>query len=137
MAIFDDNKGLCPNCNNHSGFALVEGYRVWPPVPDRQGNDDQPCPGVPGTESPELDATVLEPIRSLYREASECRNAGAFRGAGVLYRAAVEELVKDQGGTGRNLHDRIENLRGKPEFPGQLVDDGDAVRPASGSSPDA
>ncbi len=50
-----------------------------------------------------------------------CENAGALRGAGVLYRAAVEALVSQQGATDGPLFKRIENLRGSPVD--ELVDD--------------
>jgi hypothetical protein len=166
VAIFDDNQGLCPNCQNHSGFQEVERFRVWPTVwHPGQTNKNPPkvkvnlvilschychktvvlrdqIVEVPPAEiggEPEsflnralvyprrsprnLDQTVPESIRSLYREASECEAAGAFRGAGVLYRAAVEELVNHQGGTGKDLYHRIESLKAKNDFPSQLVND--------------
>ncbi len=49
-------------------------------------------------------------MRSLYREASRAENVGALRGAGALYRAAVEELVASQQAEGRDLYQRIEGL---------------------------
>lgn len=49
-------------------------------------------------------------VASLYEEASICEDAGALRAAGVLYRAATEEMVKDQGGTGRDLKAKINSL---------------------------
>ena len=39
----------------------------------------------------------------------------ALRAAGVLYRAVVEELVKDQGGTGKDLFHQIDSLQGRLE----------------------
>ncbi len=60
----------------------------------------------------ELPAEAPEAVRSLYREASIVEHAGALRGAAVLYRAAAEELVKDQGAAGGDLYHRIEALRG-------------------------
>ncbi|MCV7586334.1 DUF4145 domain-containing protein [Micrococcus luteus] len=38
-----------------------------------------------------------------------------MRAAGVLYRAVVEELVKDQGGTGKDLFHQIDSLQGRLE----------------------
>ncbi|MFD8740763.1 DUF4145 domain-containing protein, partial [Streptomyces sp. NPDC059618] len=58
----------------------------------------------------QLPAESPEQMRSLYREASLCESAGALRAAGVLYRAATEEMVKDQGGTGRDLRAKIDSL---------------------------
>lgn len=54
-------------------------------------------------------------MRSLFREASVAESAGAFRGAAGLYRAAVEALVDDQEVSGRDLHAKIEGLRGRVE----------------------
>jgi hypothetical protein len=68
-----------------------------------------------------LDSAAPNGVRSLYQEASVCENKGALRGAGVLYRAAVEELVKDQGGTGANLYAKIDSLKGK--LADELVED--------------
>lgn len=70
----------------------------------------------------ELHETVPDAIRSLYAEASKCEQASAMRGAGVLYRAAVEELVKDQGAAGKDLYNKIEDLKIKGLDDG-LVDD--------------
>lgn len=49
-------------------------------------------------------------VREVYSEAALAEAAGAFRLAGVGYRSAVEQIVKDRGATGKNLYDRISNL---------------------------
>jgi hypothetical protein len=49
----------------------------------------------------ELDVSVPEVVRSLYSEASIAEFAGASRGAAALYRAAVEELCRAEGVTGK------------------------------------
>jgi hypothetical protein len=59
----------------------------------------------------ELPVQAPESIRSLYREASVAENASCLRGAAGLYRAVVEELMRDQSAEGRDLHARIEALR--------------------------
>ncbi|MBG6095960.1 DUF4145 domain-containing protein [Nocardioides luteus] len=76
----------------------------------------------PNPSPRELHETVPDAIRSLYGEASTCEQAGALRAAGVMYRAAVEELVKERGATGQNLYARIEDLKTKG-LDGDLVDD--------------
>lgn len=58
---------------------VTEVRQVWPERPPR-----------------ELPPQAPDQVRSLYREASLAENAAAFRGAAALYRAAVEELVKDR-----------------------------------------
>ncbi|MFD3553861.1 DUF4145 domain-containing protein [Streptomyces goshikiensis] len=65
----------------------------------------------------ELSPDVPEMVRTLFTEASRAENAGGFRLAGVGYRAAVEEICKDQGATKYTLHDKIEELaaRGLPQ----------------------
>lgn len=69
-----------------------------------------------------LHETVPDGIRSLYAEASKCEHAGAMRAAGVMYRAAVEELVKERGATGRDLYTKIEALKSSG-LDDDLVDD--------------
>ena len=76
---------------------------------------------APATLGVELPDAAPAPVRDCFAEASVCQQAGALRGAAVLYRAAVEELVKEQGATGGKLYDQIESLRTK--LPDDLVQD--------------
>lgn len=69
----------------------------------------------------QLHEAAPEEVRSLFAEASTCEEAKAFRAAGVMYRAAVEELVKDQGATGPNLYQKIDSLKGT--LSDELVED--------------
>lgn len=80
-------------------------------------DEDQSQPIVrkmiaPATATRALPAETPEAVKSLFQEASVCEAAGALRAAGVLYRAVVEELVKDQGGTGKDLFHQIDSLQG-------------------------
>lgn len=59
----------------------------------------------------ELPAEAPTAVADLYREASVAENAGAMRGAAGLYRAVVEELVKDRGAVGKDLYQRIGSLQ--------------------------
>lgn len=68
-----------------------------------------------------LHESAPEQVRSLYEEASKCEKGNAFRAAGVMYRATVEELVKDQQATGANLWAKIESLKAK--LSDELVED--------------
>ncbi len=73
-------------------------------------------------ESPrELHESAPESVRGLYAEGSTCEKAKAFRAAGVMYRATVEEVVKDQKATGSKLWHKIESLKGK--LADELVED--------------
>lgn len=77
---------------------------------------------VSPAESPrELHESAPEEVRSLFAEASTCEKAHAFRAAGVMYRATVEELVKEQGATGATLWHKIESLTGS--LSDELVED--------------
>lgn len=64
----------------------------------------------PDRSSRELPQETPGPVRDIFREASVCEAAGAFRGAAGLLRACVEEITSDQGATGRNLQDKINDL---------------------------
>ncbi|MFC8311866.1 DUF4145 domain-containing protein [Streptomyces olivaceus] len=74
--------------------------QVWP----------EPLPRNLSEDAPEL-------VRSLFTDASKAENAGSYRLAGVGYRAAVEEICKDQGATKYKLDDKITELaeRGLPQ----------------------
>lgn len=77
---------------------------------------------VSPAESPRaLHESAPEGVRSLFAEASTCEKAKAFRAAGVMYRAAVEELVKDQNATGGDLFKKIDSLKG--QLSAELVED--------------
>lgn len=76
---------------------------------------------APGESPRALHESAPEAVRSLFAEASTCEKARAFRAAGVMYRAAVEELVKDQQATGPNLYEKIESLKGR--LSDELVED--------------
>lgn len=85
--------------------AAVNYYLIWPPKSPR-----------------DLDPAAPEAVRSLYTEASLCEEAGALRGAAAMLRAAVEELCKERGATGRWLADKIEDLTNRG-LSREVVDD--------------
>lgn len=103
----------CLHC--HKSIVLLEKTIVIP------GKDPSATPEIrqwrsmvsPHEPPRRLHESAPEAVRSLYVEASTCEKAKAFRAAGVMYRAAVEELVKDQHATGGTLWHKIEGLRGK------------------------
>jgi Domain of unknown function (DUF4145) len=49
-------------------------------------------------------------VREVFAEAALAEAAGAYRLAGIGYRATVEQIVKDKGASGRDLKQRILNL---------------------------
>ncbi|MFD5483054.1 DUF4145 domain-containing protein [Streptomyces hawaiiensis] len=49
-------------------------------------------------------------VREIFSEAALAEAAGAYRLAGVGYRAVVEQIAKEQGANGSNLYARIASL---------------------------
>lgn len=62
-----------------SSTVVKDIWQTWPETPPRQ-----------------LPLEAPDAVRSMYREASLAENVGALRGAAGLYRAAVEEIVREQ-----------------------------------------
>ncbi|MFM9449157.1 DUF4145 domain-containing protein [Streptomyces acidiscabies] len=69
----------------------------------------------------ELPADAPEMVRALYAEASRAESTGAYRLAGVGYRAVVEEICKDRGATGNTLYAKITDLANQG-LPQDVVD---------------
>ncbi|GHI04636.1 hypothetical protein AQI88_29580 [Streptomyces cellostaticus] len=67
--------------------------RVWPAQEPRPLSPDAP-----------------DKVRDLFLEAGRAEAVGAFRLAGVGYRSVVEEICKERGAAGRNLHAMISDL---------------------------
>ncbi|MFL9659419.1 DUF4145 domain-containing protein [Streptomyces sp. PB17] len=74
-----------------------------------------------------LDETAPQEVRDLFSEGTRCQEAGALRAAAAMYRAAVEELCRDRGATGRNLKDKIADLASRG-VPADVVRDLDEAR---------
>ncbi|MGP3753814.1 DUF4145 domain-containing protein [Streptomyces sp. IBSNAI001] len=50
-------------------------------------------------------------VREVFAEGALAEAAGAFRLAGIGYRATVEQIVKERGASGKNLYERITALK--------------------------
>ncbi|MFJ4633421.1 DUF4145 domain-containing protein [Streptomyces sp. NPDC088847] len=74
-----------------------------------------------------LDPAAPQEVRDLFSEGTRCQEAGALRAAAAMYRAAVEELCKERGATGRNLKEKIADLT-KRGVPADVVRDLDEAR---------
>ncbi|EDY45738.1 DUF4145 domain-containing protein [Streptomyces sp. SPB074] len=74
-----------------------------------------------------LDEAAPQEVRDLFGEGTKCQEAGALRAAAGMYRAAVEELCKDRGATGRNLKEKIADLTDRG-VPADVVRDLDEAR---------
>ncbi|MFF4751765.1 DUF4145 domain-containing protein [Streptomyces sp. NPDC002514] len=76
-------------------FETVELTQVYP--------EPNPEPRQISSDAPPL-------VRDVFREAALAEVSGAYRLAGVGYRAVVEQIVKEQDATGSNLYNRIASL---------------------------
>ncbi|MGW4299971.1 DUF4145 domain-containing protein [Streptomyces sp. NPDC004646] len=74
-------------------FRTIDLAQVWPTVTPR-----------------ELAPEAPESVREVFSEAALAEAAGALRLAGIGYRAAVEQIVKERGAAGNNLYERITGL---------------------------
>ncbi|WP_122263609.1 DUF4145 domain-containing protein [Ornithinimicrobium cerasi] len=124
-----------PNDPVHTGVMILECLHCKKSVivletearlpPDEAGGEEEVQTWrtlVSPSESPRtLHEAAPAGVRSLFAEASICERATAFRAAGVMYRATVEELVKDQNATGRDLYTKIDSLQG--QLPVDLIQD--------------
>ena len=111
----------CLHCEK-SMILLETVVRLPPEEPGGEKEERRWRTMVSPAESPRaLHESAPEAVRSLFAEASKCEKAKAFRAAGVMYRAAVEELVKDQGADDWGLKDKIKSLKGK--LSDELIED--------------
>ncbi|MER5889896.1 DUF4145 domain-containing protein [Streptomyces sp. NPDC001941] len=74
-------------------FRTIDLVQVWPAMTPR-----------------ELDPDAPEGVRDVFSEAALAEAAGAYRLAGIGYRATVEQIVKEQGASGNSLFERITGL---------------------------
>lgn len=64
----------------------------------------------PAQEPRPLSEDAPEKVRDLFLEAGRAEAVAAFRLAGVGYRSVVEEICKERGADGKNLHAMISDL---------------------------
>ncbi|MFC8419390.1 DUF4145 domain-containing protein [Streptomyces anthocyanicus] len=64
----------------------------------------------PERQPRELHASAPNAMRELFAEGARAEAAEAYRAAGAMYRAAVEELCKDRGAEGNSLFNKINDL---------------------------
>lgn len=84
------SKVTSPNGNRREVFSTISLEQVWPPRTPREL----------GPEAPAV-------VREVFDEAALAEAAGAYRLAGIGYRATVEQIVKNRGAAGRDLKQRI------------------------------
>ncbi|MGN9819623.1 DUF4145 domain-containing protein [Streptomyces sp. SD11] len=102
----------CDWCSNESAFLRL----VTITIKQTQGSSvrfymTQHLKQVWPSKTPRgLAPEVPDSVREVFAEAALAEAAGAFRLAGIGYRAAVEQIVKERGAEGRNLYERITGL---------------------------
>lgn len=106
--ITSEQQWVCSHCDQAT-LRLARNFRV---PTENGGSERREVKSLlyPKPTPRELDNSAPEAVRSAFAEAAVCQAAGATRAAGVMYRAAVEEICKERGASGRKLYDRIENL---------------------------
>lgn len=105
----------CPACDNTCViFTRHEKVRSV----DKEGKPtsewaETPMLIWPARRPRELEAAVPEKIRELFAEGSVAEHAGALRAAAALYRATVEKICADRGAQGKNLDQKINDLKNR------------------------
>jgi len=105
----------CPdiNCNSHIFVVMRDRDLVWQHPPSRVAFKTENIP-----------AGILE----TFDEAITCHAAGCFVAAAIMIRRTLEEICEDRGATGKDLKDRIGDLRTKIVLPQELFDAMDELR---------
>ncbi|MET9330853.1 DUF4145 domain-containing protein [Streptomyces cellulosae] len=103
----------CDWCSKDSVFLrLVEIVAVMLHGSMRERFDTLDVAQVWPNQAPrELAPEAPETVREVFAEAALAEAAGAFRLAGIGYRATVEQIVKERGAPGKNLYERITGLK--------------------------
>lgn len=76
----------------------------------------------PERQSRELHVSAPNAMRELFAEGARAEAAEAYRAAGAMYRAAVEELCKNLGAEGNGLFNKINDLANRG-VTREIVDD--------------
>ncbi|MFE0453072.1 DUF4145 domain-containing protein [Streptomyces sp. NPDC058914] len=84
---------MCSSSSTASAGSRTLISRVWPAQEPRPLSQDAP-----------------DKVRDLFLEAGRAEAVGAFQLAGVGYRSVVEEICKERGAAGKNLHAMIGDL---------------------------
>lgn len=107
----------CNNCQQH--FLTIRSD-------NRYGQILKSYPeGLPKT----VDSLIADNVRKDFEEALLCQSAGAYRGAAVLARRAVQSICLDKGAKkGENLHKQIKELFDKNIITQAIKDWADEVR---------
>lgn len=80
-------------------------------------------------ETIDFDSSGLPPlVLHAFKEAVVCHANNCFIAAAIMVRKTLEELCKDRGAVGKNLKEKISDLRSKIILPKELMDGLDDLR---------
>ncbi|MBI2855745.1 MAG: DUF4145 domain-containing protein [Chloroflexi bacterium] len=77
---------------------------------------------------PQLTQGIGEKVAFNYDQALRCRSAGALNTAAVMARATVESICQDLLATGRDLKERLNNLKESQKITPRLWEWADTIR---------
>ncbi len=100
----------CPNpkCNGHIFF-----------ISDNDGNLIKTYPSLKITFNSER---IPDRIKHSFDEALICHGNNCFIASAIMIRKTLEEICVDKSSEGKNLFNRIENLKSKIVLPKELID---------------
>jgi hypothetical protein len=74
-------------------------------------------------ESIDFDSTDLPPtVLEAFKEAVECHAHACYKASAIMVRKTLEEVCADRGAEGRNLKEKLNDLRGKLSLPKEMFD---------------
>ncbi|MET9402093.1 DUF4145 domain-containing protein [Kitasatospora sp. NPDC002965] len=95
-------------CRHCDKTVVLQRVRLWNPDGSWETEDVRQV--WPLLEPRTIADSAPSTVRELFLEGARSEAARAYRAAGAMYRAAVEELCKDRGAEGPNLFKKIEDL---------------------------
>jgi len=82
----------------------------------------------PPTRIPFKKDNIPTAILNTFDEAISSHSQGCYVAAAIMIRRTLEEICEDRGATGKNLKDRIADLKSKVLLPHELLDAMDEMR---------
>lgn len=104
---------VCPDCRGHV-FVVFEWDRLQKAYPPLRIDFDS--------------CDIPERIVKSFSEALDCHAHNYHISAAIMVRRTLEEICADRGATGKDLKDRIRDLKGKVILPLELFDAMDELR---------
>lgn len=145
----DNNSIYCPKCRCHTNLIYRAGYKILLGSGVHVYYTIEECNGCqqhflamrldnqhgkilktyPNKLPKPVNNLVINSVKKDFEEALLCQSVGAYRGAAVLARRAVQSICLDKGAKkGENLHKQIKELFDKNIITQAIKDWGDEVR---------